>query len=182
MRGIDVTTYRPADHQPDPEPEGPVVTEPDPDYEGWSDEDVAAEAAKANAEDQRRKRLARAKQTAKAANLEWAAAAGRKDGDKWEQPTGAHDAYPEGAEVVHDGTTWASLIDANVWEPGVSGWREVPGEDEDGEPTVPAWVQPTGAHDAYNEGDQVTHDGQTWTSDLDGNVWEPGVHGWTALE
>lgn len=44
----------------------------------------------------------------------------------------------------------------------------------------PEWVQPTGAHDAYNKGDTVVHNGQTWTSDVDGNVWEPGVYGWTA--
>ena len=43
----------------------------------------------------------------------------------------------------------------------------------------PAWSQPTGAHDAYNAGDKVTHNGKTWTSDIDNNVWEPGVYGWT---
>lgn len=42
------------------------------------------------------------------------------------------------------------------------------------------WVQPTGGHDAYQTGDQVTHNGQTWTSTVDANVWEPGVYGWTA--
>lgn len=43
----------------------------------------------------------------------------------------------------------------------------------------PEWVQPTGAHDAYNTGDKVTHNGKTWVSDVDNNVWEPGVYGWT---
>ena len=43
----------------------------------------------------------------------------------------------------------------------------------------PEWVQPTGAHDAYNTGDKVTHNGKTWFSDADNNVWEPGVYGWT---
>lgn len=43
---------------------------------------------------------------------------------------------------------------------------------------VSEWVQPTGAHDAYNAGDRVTHNGKTWESAIDGNVWEPGVHGW----
>ena len=42
----------------------------------------------------------------------------------------------------------------------------------------PEWVQPTGAHDAYNTGDKVTHNGKTWVSDVDNNVWEPGVYGW----
>lgn len=46
---------------------------------------------------------------------------------------------------------------------------------------IPEWVQPTGAHDAYNKGDKVRHNGGTWSSDVDGNTWEPGVYGWTAL-
>lgn len=44
---------------------------------------------------------------------------------------------------------------------------------------VNIWTQPLGATDAYNKGDEVSHNGQIWTSDLDGNVWEPGVYGWT---
>ena len=44
----------------------------------------------------------------------------------------------------------------------------------------PEWVQPLGASDAYNTGDVVSHKEQLWVSDVDGNVWEPGVHGWTA--
>ena len=43
----------------------------------------------------------------------------------------------------------------------------------------PEWIQPTGAHDAYAKGDKVTHNSKKWISDVDGNVWEPGVYGWT---
>lgn len=43
----------------------------------------------------------------------------------------------------------------------------------------PEWRQPLGAEDAYNEGDKVSHNDKHWISDLDGNVWEPGVYGWT---
>lgn len=46
----------------------------------------------------------------------------------------------------------------------------------------PEWSQPVGAHDAYNQGDKVSHNGQHYTSDVDANVWEPGVYGWTAAE
>lgn len=42
----------------------------------------------------------------------------------------------------------------------------------------PAWSQPVGAHDAYDIGDQVSHGGKHWVSDVGGNVWEPGVYGW----
>lgn len=45
----------------------------------------------------------------------------------------------------------------------------------------PEWVQPTGAHDAYNKGDKVTHNGLRWISAADSNVWEPGVYGWTNI-
>lgn len=45
----------------------------------------------------------------------------------------------------------------------------------------PAWVQPTGAHDAYAAGAKVSHNGKHWTSDVEANVWEPGVYGWTEV-
>ena len=45
----------------------------------------------------------------------------------------------------------------------------------------PAWSQPVGAHDAYAKGAKVTHNGKKWTSDVDGNVWEPGVSQWTEV-
>ena len=43
----------------------------------------------------------------------------------------------------------------------------------------PEWIQPTGAHDAYNTGDKVSHNSKHWVSDIDSNVYEPGVYGWT---
>lgn len=42
----------------------------------------------------------------------------------------------------------------------------------------PEWVQPTGAQDAYSEGDKVSHNEKHWISAVDSNVWEPGVYGW----
>lgn len=45
----------------------------------------------------------------------------------------------------------------------------------------PEWVQPTGAHDAYAKGDRVTHNSKKWISDIDANVWEPGVYGWNEV-
>ena len=44
---------------------------------------------------------------------------------EWVRPTGAHDAYVQGAKVSHNGKKWTSDIAANVWEPGVYGWTEV---------------------------------------------------------
>lgn len=40
----------------------------------------------------------------------------------------------------------------------------------------PAWVQPTGAHDAYTLGRIVAHGGRLWRSEHAANVWEPGSH------
>ena len=42
----------------------------------------------------------------------------------------------------------------------------------------PAWVQPTGATDAYRLGAQVTHNDLHWISEIDYNTYEPGVYGW----
>lgn len=41
----------------------------------------------------------------------------------WRQPLGAHDAYTKGARVTYDGHVWQSFIDANVWVPGIYGWK-----------------------------------------------------------
>ena len=45
----------------------------------------------------------------------------------------------------------------------------------------PEWIQPIGAHDAYDLGAKVSHNGKHWTSDVAANVWEPGVYGWTEV-
>nr|DAI35696.1 MAG TPA: ChiA1-BD-binding domain protein [Caudoviricetes sp.] len=42
----------------------------------------------------------------------------------------------------------------------------------------PEWVQPTGAHDAYNIGDKVTYNGQRYVCTSDANVYAPDVYGW----
>lgn len=63
------------------------------------------------------------------------------------------------------------------WAPdvAVSLWVSIsdPGEE------WPEWVQPLGAQDAYAAGAKVSHNDKHWTSDVDNNVWEPGVYGWS---
>lgn len=129
-------------------------------------------------EQERRRTLAEAPRILDQVARDVLQAEGVQEGDKWKQPTGAHDAYPTGWEVEHQGKRWVSLTPANVWEPGVSGWREVVEDNDDGTPGIPAWVQPTGAHDAYPVGAKVTHNGETWENTTPSNVWEPGVYGW----
>lgn len=54
------------------------------------------------------------------------------------------------------------------------------GLDDDG---FPIWVQPTGAHDAYNKGDTVDYNGSLYESVIDGNVYSPDAYpaGWKLL-
>lgn len=45
----------------------------------------------------------------------------------WKQPTGAQDAYMIGDKVWYpdkDTTVYVSIVDNNVWQPGVYGWEE----------------------------------------------------------
>lgn len=46
---------------------------------------------------------------------------------------------------------------------------------------IPEWEQPESTN-PYMKGDKVTYQGQTWESDIDNNVWEPGVYGWSVVE
>lgn len=160
---------------------------------------------------------------------------------EWEQPDSTN-AYMRHDLVRHNASTWESLVDNNVWEPGTTGtellWQQLvgepvgdtPSEDDipqndptvtepedngadvtepegnnpaatepeendpadvvngDDEPTAeepgteeyPEWVQPTGAHDAYNTGDVVIYNGTLYVCTIDANVYAPGVYGWNA--
>lgn len=49
------------------------------------------------------------------------------------------------------------------------------------DPTViPEWEQPESTN-PYMKGDKVTHNGKTWVSNIDNNVWEPSVYGWSEV-
>lgn len=120
----------------------------------------------------------------------------------WAQPTGAHDAYSAGDIVNYNGTLYQSTINGNVWSPDVypAGWTvyEAATEPEEPEPepepdpdpdpeeptAYPEWVQPTGAHDAYNTGDIVNYNGTLYKSVIDGNVWAPDAYpqGWEVYD
>lgn len=42
----------------------------------------------------------------------------------WEQPDSTNP-YKLGDEVTHNGKNWMSIVDNNIWEPGVYGWTEI---------------------------------------------------------
>ena len=90
------------------------------------------------------------------------------------------DVFRYGTNTVGDPQLYQVLQDhtsAEQWTPdtAVSLYKAI-GISENG---VPTWVQPLGASDAYNTGDVVLHNEKYWKSDVDANVWQPGVYGWT---
>lgn len=42
----------------------------------------------------------------------------------------------------------------------------------------PQWAQPISAADAYQKGAKASNKGKRWISEVENNVWEPGVYGW----
>ena len=100
------------------------------------------------------------------------------DGNSKAYKTGAWVKY--GEDTMGDARLYQVLQDHTSqpqWTPdaATSLYKRV-GVSADG---TPKWVQPVGATDAYNKGDVVEHNGAKWVSDIDANVWEPGVYGWT---
>lgn len=90
--------------------------------------------------------------------------------------------YTAGYKVQHGGKLWRCLQAHTAqtgWEPenAPSLWAKVLIPDET---IVPEWEQPDSTN-PYNAGDKVTHNGKTWVSDVDNNVWEPGVYGWSEV-
>ena len=91
-------------------------------------------------------------------------------------------AYVKGQRVQDDGILY-TVLQAHTSQPD---WKPVDAPSLFAkvlipDPTViPEWEQPESTN-PYAKGDKVTHNGKTWVSDIDGNVWEPGVYGWTEV-
>ena len=117
----------------------------------------------------------------------------------WTQPLCAVDAYNIGDIVSYNGKLYKSIINANVWAPDAypAGWEEYTESTSGGdsgetggsgttEPetppteTIPDFVQPTGAHDAYKKGDKVKFEGKIYESLIDANTYSPSAYpnGW----
>lgn len=121
--------------------------------------------------------------------------------------------YGKGECCTEGGKVYRSTIDNNVWAPSAypQGWQEVsvddgpvepsepgtePTEPEQPEPEQPEtgdeedpykdvkdFVQPTGAHDAYNVGDRVKYNGHVYESTMAANTYSPDAYpqGWKLL-
>lgn len=91
--------------------------------------------------------------------------------------------YTAGERVTHGGKLYRCLqthAPQLGWEPGVAAslWAEVlPGQPG---AQVGEWKQPDSTN-PYSKGDKVTHNGKTWESLVDNNVWEPGATGSESL-
>lgn len=81
----------------------------------------------------------------------------------------------EGAQPVYD---YAAEIEA-IW----AAIRELQGQTPDPD-EWPEFVQPTGAHDAYGVGAQVTYNGQRYRCKLANCVWSPDAYpdAWELVE
>lgn len=106
-------------------------------------------------------------------------ATGRKDGDPWAQPAGAHNAYRRGAIVTHLGKRWESLTGANVHQPGDPAdpqsyrwWKDLTPE-PDPEPGEARQWNPNGHQ--YSVGDLVKYQGKTYRA-IQAHPSQPG---WT---
>jgi len=88
-----------------------------------------------------------------------------------------------GDMLAHDGQLYRIVQGHNKqsdWPPDTTAalfTKAVP------ENVIPEWVQPQGAHDAYQIGDKVTFNGHIWESKINANVWSPSVYpaGWADL-
>ena len=93
----------------------------------------------------------------------------------WKEDT----AYEVGVRVRYAGILYKCLqahTSQSTWNPedAASLWARVLIPDPE---TIPEWIQPDSTN-PYMRGDKVTHNDKTWESNVDNNVWEPGVYGW----
>lgn len=90
--------------------------------------------------------------------------------------------YVTGFRVRHDGVLYKVLQDHTSqadWTPVAvhSLFAKVLIEDPN---VISEWEQPDSTN-PYMAGDKVSHNDKTWVSDVDNNVWEPGVYGWSEV-
>lgn len=90
--------------------------------------------------------------------------------------------YQEGDRVRYADLLYKCLTGhpaQESWTPDVSPslWAKVLIPDPS---VIPEWEQP-GSTNGYSKGDKVTHNGKTWESLVDNNVWEPGAAGTESL-
>lgn len=96
------------------------------------------------------------------------------------RPWDASASYKVGDRVRYNDTLYKCLQAHDAqddWMPSnaPSLWAEVLIPDPE---VIPDWKQPESTN-PYMKGNKVKHNEKTWISDVDNNVWEPGVYGWS---
>lgn len=98
----------------------------------------------------------------------WVAGKSYKGGDRFTY--GTNDVGDPQLYRVNDGKDHVSQLD---WLPDKEPSLYTPiGLNDEG---YPVWAKPTGAHDAYNTGDIVDHEGTLYESQINGNTTVPGT-------
>lgn len=100
----------------------------------------------------------------------------------YEEWNGDSKTYKEGQRLNYDRSLYKVLQDhtsQDDWTPDVSPslFAKVLIPDAS---VIPEWEQPDSTN-PYAKGDKVTHNGKTWESLIDNNVWEPGATGTESL-
>ena len=101
---------------------------------------------------------------------------------QWEKQIGKE--LTIGEYINYNGVLYKVLQSHTVQE----GWTPVAASslyakvlvDPTGE-TILEWEQPDSTN-PYMKGDKVTHNGTTYICDIDNNIWEPGVYGWSVVQ
>ena len=91
-------------------------------------------------------------------------------------------AYAAGDRVRHGGTLYKCVqahTSQSDWTPDATPalFAKVLIPDET---VIPEWVQPDSTN-PYMRGDKVNYKGKLYESEVDNNVWEPGVYGWVEI-
>lgn len=100
----------------------------------------------------------------------------------YEEWNGDSKTYKEGQRLNYGGSLYKVLQDhtsQDDWTPDASPslFAKVLIPDAS---VIPEWEQPDSTN-PYMAGDKVTHNGKTWESLVDNNVWEPGTIGTESL-
>ena len=91
--------------------------------------------------------------------------------------------YASGDRIQYNGKLYKCLQAHTAqadWNPvdAPSLWAEVlAGQDGT---AIGEWVQPDSTN-PYMRGDRVSYNGKTYESEVDNNVWAPGVYGWVEI-
>lgn len=93
------------------------------------------------------------------------------------EPWASNKSYMVGDRVKYNDVLYKCIqahTSQDSWTPVLTPalWMEVSIDE------YPEWIQPKGSEDAYHIGDKVSHNDKHWISQVDSNVWEPGVYGW----